>query len=345
MIKSPLYSTKKSKPEDASNSDASGDKKVVEHCEKPKVSKKKVAPIAIIHKDLPEDSHSEMGIVSDTESASVVDALRTFPPLRSTPKKAASFNPNELACQHLFFSAFSESEGEDFAAFGRICRGFGGTGGDRVIEVAQERQPEPVKNVVEKAAALKSSPQHVSVSDVEMNIVTDEDTSSKETIAKSSKLLSLGDLLAAKESFKTPKGKSQKKAIKRKRRIDSESESATSDSDFESKKKKQPAASANESTSDTEADSKPKSKRRRRIKKTTSSEEESRDSDVQVLNESQRSEAIGSKGRKNIKNIIEDQNLKVRFYLKCCFFLYSLKMNNKLCFNRTFIKGRDQESC
>ena len=103
MIKSPLYSTKKSKPEDASNSDASGDKKVVEHCEKPKVSKKKVAPIAIIHKDLPEDSHSEMGIVSDTESASVVDALRTFPPLRSTPKKAASFNPNELACQHLFF--------------------------------------------------------------------------------------------------------------------------------------------------------------------------------------------------------------------------------------------------
>ena len=295
------------------------------------MSKKKVTP-RDLHEDLNEDSHSEMGMISDNESASVVDALETFPPLRSTPKKSTSFNSNELARQQLLCSASSESEGEE---------------GE--IEVAQEPQPELVKNVAEKAAALKSSPQHVSVSDVEMNIVTDEDTSSKETNAKSSKLLrmSLGDPLAAKESSKTPKGKTEKKVIKKKRRIDSESESATSDSDFESKKKKKkrPAASANESSSDTEADSKPKSKRRRRIKKTTSSEEESSDSDVQVLNESQRSEAIGSKGRKNIKNIIEDQNLKVRFYLKCCFFLYSLKMNNKLCFNRTFIKGRDQESC
>ena len=203
------------------------------------MSKKKVTP-RDLHEDLNEDSHSEMGMISDNESASVVDALETFPPLRSTPKKSTSFNSNELARQQLLCSASSESEGEE---------------GE--IEVAQEPQPELVKNVAEKAAALKSSPQHVSVSDVEMNIVTDEDTSSKETIAKSSKLLSLGDLLAAKESFKTPKGKSQKKAIKRKRRIDSESESATSDSDFESKKKKQPAASANESTSDTEADSKP----------------------------------------------------------------------------------------
>ena len=331
MIKSPLYSTKKSKPEDASNSDASGDEKVVEHCEKPKVSGKKVAPIEL-HEDLTEDSHSEIGIVSDTESVSVVDALETFPPLRNTPKKAASFNPNELARQQLFFPAFSESEEEDFASFGRICRGFGGTGGDRVIEVAQERQPESVKNVVEKAAALKSSPQHVS--DVEMNIVTDEDTSSKETNAKSSKLLrmSLSDPLAPKESSNTPKGKTEKKAIKRKRRIDSESESATSDSEFEStkKKKKRPAASANESTSDTGADSEPKSKRRRRIKKTTSSEEESSDSDVQVLNESQRSEANGSKGRKNIKNIIEDQNLKV-YILSCVVFFFTcVKTNKKL---------------
>lgn len=258
--------------------------------------------------NLNEDSNSKMGMVfaneSNSETASVRDALDTFPSLRSPPKKTTSCNPNELARQQLLCSASSESEGED---------------GE--IEVAQEPLPRPVKNVVEKATALKTSPKLAS--DVEMNIVTDEDTSSKEANFKSSKLLrmSLGDPLATKESSKTSKEKAEKKAIKKKRRIDSESEGATSDSDFEAKKKKtkRPTSSAHESNSDTEADSKPKSKRRRRIKKTASSEEESSDSDIQVLNESQRSEANGSKGRKNIKKIIKDQNLKVWFFFVCSF--------------------------
>lgn len=110
----------------------------------------------------------------------------------------------------------------------------------------------------------------------------------------------------------------KKKLDKRKRRIvhsdsDSDFQSSGSNKEEKPKTKKKKAPSSDDDFEDEEANEH-KPKRRRRIKKMESSDSEASedDSDVQILNESQRSDGgAGNKGRKNIKKIIKDQNLKV----------------------------------
>lgn len=119
------------------------------------------------------------------------------------------------------------------------------------------------------------------------------------------------------ESGATDDKKKAKKTVKKKKgRIHSDSDFESSASESEKKKKqknlkkKRSDSSAEDNSDEETAGSKPK--RRRRIKKAaSSSDQDSDDSDIKVLNESHRSEQGGSKGRKNIKKIMKDQNLKV----------------------------------
>jgi hypothetical protein len=100
-----------------------------------------------------------------------------------------------------------------------------------------------------------------------------------------------------------------------------------SDSDFQSsesekgksekpkEKKSKPSSPSDDVSDDDDSskDGKSKSKSRCGIKGAahTSDYENSNDSDMEVQNESQRSEAGGSKGRKISKKITKDPNLKV----------------------------------
>lgn len=164
----------------------------------------------------------------------------------------------------------------------------------------------------------------------EENEEDEEDASSKASTLKKEKLLrvSLAGLGDGSDDSKTEKesknDKKKKKAEKKKRRINSDSdfESSGSEKKKQKQKRKRISPSDIEEFSDEDADSsdeaKSKPKRRRRIKKTSSSDsDKSDDSDIQVLNESQRSDAGGSKGRKNIKKIMKDTSLKVK---KVCLF-------------------------
>ena len=299
MVKSPLFSTTKTKDQGyADDDEKTEDEKPVQskETEKPKVTKKKKQ--SNILDDLSSTSESE-----ELASENVIDNLPKHEnPVVNTVSIVDSVN--EMARQELLASESSESD-EDVSEEMDT---------KEVLEdkLAAEKPPIGLVEQAEKETA----------DDVHSDPVTDESTNlKKETNVKSSKLLrmSLGDPDAIPDSSKTtPKEKLEKKSIKKKRganRIDSDTDFETSDSDFEKRKKrsrKRPSASTEEEDSEQETDSKPKSKRRRRIKKATSSEdEESKDSDIEILNESQRSEANGSKGRKNIKKIIKDQNLKV----------------------------------
>lgn len=146
-------------------------------------------------------------------------------------------------------------------------------------------------------------------------------TSAKTSKLKSHKLLraSLADSEAEEEvdekkiKGKETKGGKKKSMEKRKRRIHSDSDFESSDSAKGKKSKRKRKNSSAEDiadSDDTEEESKVKTRPRRRIKKTVSSGDDSGDSDIQVLNESVRSEG-GAKGRKNIKKIMKDTNLKV----------------------------------
>ena len=133
---------------------------------------------------------------------------------------------------------------------------------------------------------------------------------------------------AKKESEEEEKKKKTEKKVGKEKKAKKLRIKSDSDSDFQTEtesekpKKRKKGKQSTSDQDDSEAESKPK--RRRRIKKTaaSSSDEDSDDSDVQVLNESQKSEAGASKGRKNIKKIIKDQNLKASLLLKLLFIQY-----------------------
>ncbi|XP_046442812.1 transcriptional regulator ATRX homolog isoform X3 [Daphnia pulex] len=154
-----------------------------------------------------------------------------------------------------------------------------------------------------------------------IGLSTDEEGAVKGSNLKTDKLLrmSIGDPDAESDTKKSQKGKEAKKEKKKtrerkKRRIQSDSDFQSSESEKEKKKRKKKRSSPSDEVSDDDdssKDGKSKSKSRRRIKRAaTSDSENSNDSDIEVLNESQRSEAGGSKGRKNIKKIMKDTNLK-----------------------------------
>lgn len=116
------------------------------------------------------------------------------------------------------------------------------------------------------------------------------------------------------ESDEKPVEGKRKSRDKRKRRIvdsDSDFQSSGSGKEEKQKSKRKKVHSSDEDFEDDEAnDSRPK--RRRRIKKVASSDSEaSDDSDIEILNESQRSDGGAGKGRKNIKKIMKDTSLKV----------------------------------
>ena len=184
---------------------------------------------------------------------------------------------------------------------------------------------EIVSDSVEKEndGAEEVVPGSVEIKEENDDINNDEDDVLPKSNVKTSKLLRGVTLIGpadesdGSKSAKETKGEKKKKERK-KRRINSDSDFESSDSEKKNKKKskrKRPNKSETEEISDEddssgEAKSKPKS--RRRIKKVAPSDsEQTDDSDIQVLNESLKSDAGGSKGRKNIKKIIKDTNLKV----------------------------------
>ena len=156
------------------------------------------------------------------------------------------------------------------------------------------------------------------------NVLSKDETKETDEL-KSSRLLKFSladaneknDEASTKDKNGEEKKKKKEKKEKKKRRL------LSSDSDFESsdeeigtkkKRKKKKASSSEddaEEAEDAEEAGQPKPKRRRRIKKADTSDDEN-DSDIQILNESQRSTENGGKGRKNIKKIMKDKNLKVR---------------------------------
>lgn len=148
-----------------------------------------------------------------------------------------------------------------------------------------------------------------------------EEDSLKSASPETRKLLShsVPDPAVESDDSKSTKGSKgeKKKRERKKRRINSDSDFESSDSDKKkrkSKKKRRNASDTEELSDDDDSstESKSKPKPRRRIKKVAASgSEDSDDSDVKVLNESQRSDPGGSKGRKNIKKIMKDNSLKV----------------------------------
>ncbi|XP_059350722.1 transcriptional regulator ATRX homolog isoform X2 [Daphnia carinata] len=160
-----------------------------------------------------------------------------------------------------------------------------------------------------------------------VGLSTDGDDASKTSSVKVDKLLrmSLADPEAESDSKKSQKNKESKKEKKKitkerkKRRIQSDSDFESSESEKDKKKRKRKRSSpsdleeiSNDDENDSGKEAKSKSKSRRRIKKTAQSSDsvDSNDSDIEVLNESQRSDPGGPKGRKNIKKIMKDTNLK-----------------------------------
>ena len=277
MVKLPIYASRKG---EYSDSDVDDD-----NLPQQKPSVVKTVSLATDENEMDrqdslasESSDSEDGSEEKEELASanvIVNMPMHKNPVVNTVSR--STDENEMARQDLLASESSESEN-----------------GSEEMDTNQVLENELV--VEEPSIDLVGKPEKGTIEDVNSDPVKDENPEvKKSTNLKSSKLLrmSLGDPEAIPDSSKTtPKRKLiGKKSIKRKRSpIDS-------DSDFEE-------------DSDQDANSKPKSKRRL-LKKTTSSQnEKSEDSDIEIINESQNS-ATGSQGRKNIRTIINDLNLKV----------------------------------
>jgi hypothetical protein len=115
--------------------------------------------------------------------------------------------------------------------------------------------------------------------------------------------------------------KIKKKSSKKKRRSISSSNcnSQSSESEVEKRKRKKrrlnPSDSEDAHYGDDDSDEAVKSSKLRH-RTSTSNSDNSGDSDTDILNESQPSEAGGSKGRKNIKKIMKETSLKVNISAK-----------------------------
>lgn len=295
LVRSPVQLMSNSESESEDVLDVKKVKKIKSKKEKPATKKFNLS-------DLASSSDSDADSPFETSDVNKLAAPQTSLPDR-----------NEAARQALLASSDSETEfavemSEDVNFTNEDVREEV-VGGDDVTEIEDDSN-----NIVK----LEPNP------DDDERDGDDGNADKKISALKTSKLLrlSLADPEAESDDSKSTKGskgdKKKKKADKKKRRINSDSDFESSGSDKKKKKPKRKRGNSSdieelsddENDSDDEAKSKPK--RRRRIKKTASSDSDnSDDSDIQVLNESQRSEASGTKGRKNIKKIMKDTSLKV----------------------------------
>lgn len=307
LLKNPLIVTKRSQSrlseEDISNKHLSKTKKLP--------SKKSV------NEKSPEVKDQEMLSESDSESTAELPRPTESPSL-TIPDR------NETVRRALLISSDSENDFDNSDSLTPESEPKKQSGSDKEDVVMEEN------NVADRI----QSETVATGSEVEEDL-------SKSTSPETRKLLSLSvpDPATESDDSKSTKGSKEekKKRERKKRRINSDSDFESSDSDKKkkkSKKKRRINASGTEELSDDDdssTESKAKPKPRRRIKKVAvSGSEDSDDSDVKVLNESQRSDPGGSKGRKNIKKIMKDNSLKV-----LCFrnFLFCYSVNVTLFVN------------
>ena len=302
LVKNPIQITGKSKPDESDDSDSGIFKTKMGELKKQYSKPKKATPKPFRITDLDSSSSSDSEIEAAVEVTSV------------TKLATASLIPDRSEAVRQALLADSNSD-SDFDMDTQETENIP----DEVQESTEEKIIDECEVVI--------GPDDNGIIGLKEEVVganTDEEGSVKVSNLKTDKLLrmSLDDPEAESDSKKSQKGKESKKDKKKtkerkKRRIHSDSDFESSESEKEKKKRKRKRSSPSDDEGsdddDFSKDDKKKSKSRRRIKKAaqTSDSDNSNDSDIEVLNESQRSEAGGSKGRKNIKKIMKDTNLKV----------------------------------
>ena len=227
---------------------------------------------------------------SSSSSDSDCDSIMTVDDVTKSAPTKLSLPFNEAIRQALLATSDSDSISE--------------------IEYSTEKNSSDESSDVLETKGIGVKKSHV------VDLTTDEKQAVETGHAKDDKLLHM-DL---DDPDAEPK-KVKKKSSKKKRRSISSSDcnSQSSESEIEKRKRKKrrlnPSDSEDAHYGDEDSDEAVKTSKLRH-RTSTSNSDNSSDSDTDILNESQPSEAGGSKGRKNIKKIMKETSLKVNISAK-----------------------------